>query len=360
MTQQRNTYNPPANPFARGELARHANAGAIAIESERAVAEVQSRLIVAMRQPRDQGAAYAAVMEACKRRGLAEAACYSFPRGKETVSGPSIRLAEELARCWGNIDYGIRELSRKDGVSEMEAYAWDLQTNTRSSQHFTVRHIRDRTHGSVELTSERDIYELTANMGGRRLRARILAVLPPDLIDDAVRQCVTTLAGGNGEPLQDRVRRMIRAFDKLGVSVPLLEQYTGHSLDRILPDQLAELLQIHNSIRDGMTSASDWFSKSKDQGAEVAAPAAISQLNQAITGDGASQEKKAPAKSTRKKAQAKPKAEPAPEPEPTPEPEPEKKEAPTPEPEPAPEAEPPADQQAATGEAWESEEDDLI
>ena len=58
-------------------------------------------------------------------------------------SADLIRLAEELARCWGNIDYGLRELSRRAGESEMEAYAWDLETNTMSSQKFTVKHIRE-------------------------------------------------------------------------------------------------------------------------------------------------------------------------------------------------------------------------
>ena len=42
---------------------------------------------------------------------------HAFPRAGETVSGPSIRLAEMLAAVWGNIEYGIRELSRKEGAS---------------------------------------------------------------------------------------------------------------------------------------------------------------------------------------------------------------------------------------------------
>ena len=38
------------------------------------------------------------------------------------------RLAEEAARCWGNVDFGIKELSQKDGESEMLAYCWDMET----------------------------------------------------------------------------------------------------------------------------------------------------------------------------------------------------------------------------------------
>jgi hypothetical protein len=50
---------------------------------------------------------------------MAETAFYSYPRGGQTVSGASIRFAEELARCWGNIEYGIKELSRDKDKSEM-------------------------------------------------------------------------------------------------------------------------------------------------------------------------------------------------------------------------------------------------
>jgi hypothetical protein len=63
---------------------------------------------------------------------LANRAFYSVPnRG----NGPSVHLARELARIWGNLDYGVKELRRDDaaGESEVLAFAWDQQTNVRSS-----------------------------------------------------------------------------------------------------------------------------------------------------------------------------------------------------------------------------------
>jgi hypothetical protein len=272
------TPPPPraVNPFQK-QADSSLSAGTVAIEAERAIAEAQGKLVIAKRFPRDEARAFSQVMESCKRAGLAKEAIYGFNRGGALVTGPSIRLAEELARAWGNIDYGIRELSRKDGVSEMESYAWDLQTNTVSSQKFTVRHIRDTKNGSYALTDERDIYEITANMAARRLRARILAVLPPDLVDAAVEECRKTEAGGNGEPLADRVRKMLRAFEKLGVSALFIEARLGHTLDTILPDEFVELTQIHNSIRDGMTKAGDWFAGAAKPKQESASAAALNE-----------------------------------------------------------------------------------
>lgn len=248
------------NPFAVSRtLAGHVNAATVAIESERAVAEAQGKLVIAKRFPRDEAKAFNKVLEACSRHSLASVAMYSYPRGGQTVSGPSIRMAEELARCWGNLDYGIRELSRRDRESEMEAYCWDMETNVISSQKFTVKHIRDRQQGAKELTDERDIYEITANMGGRRLRARILAILPPDLVDAAVSRCRATMAGNSEQPLVDRIRRMGEAFAKMQITTDMIEKRLGHKLGETTPDELADMMGIYQSIKDGMSGISDWF-----------------------------------------------------------------------------------------------------
>lgn len=258
IVQKEKPVASSVNPFAR-TLEGHVNAGTVAVESERAIAEAQGKLVIAKRFPRDQARAYVNIIEACRRPGLAEEACYSFPRGGQVVSGPAIRLAEMLAANWGNVDYGIRELSRKEGVSEMEAYCWDLETNTMSSQKFTVRHLRDKQGGAVALKDERDIYELTANMGARRLRARILAILPADLVQAAVDQCSKTLASGGDAPMADRIRSMLVAFKALGVPSALIEKRLGHPLDNLTGEELADLRKIHNSLRDNVSKLSDWF-----------------------------------------------------------------------------------------------------
>lgn len=250
----------PNNPFAKA-APEHLSAGAVAIESERAIAEAQGRLLIAKRFPRDEAAAFARIMDACRRPGLAEQANYKFPRGGQKVEGPSIRLAEEMARCWGNIIYGLRELSRRPGESEMEAFAWDQQTNVISTQTFTVRHLRDKTGGAVKLNDERDIYEVTANMGSRRLRARILAVLPSDLVDAAVAECRNTVVNGSDKSLADRIRDMTQGFVKLGVTAAMLAEHLQKPLDGATPDDLADLRGIYQSLKDGQSSIKDWFGK---------------------------------------------------------------------------------------------------
>lgn len=235
------------------------NQGTVLIESSRAIAEAQGKLIIAKRFPRDEIAAYSKAMEACKRPAMAEKAFYSFPRGGQTVEGPTIRFAEELARCWGNIDYGIKELSQDDGKSELQAYAWDLETNAQSVQNFTNPHQREVGRKMVTLTSQRDIYENNANMATRRLRARILAILPSWFVDDCIIECKKTLAGQNDIPLIDRVKKMVVMFAKFGVTQQMIERRLKKSIDSMNADDFVEYTGIYNALKGGESRVAEWF-----------------------------------------------------------------------------------------------------
>lgn len=251
------------------------NQGTIAIEASRAIAEAQGKLVIAKRFPRNEVDAYAKAMQACQRPSMAAKAFYSFPRGGQTVSGPTIRFAEELARCWGNIDYGIKELSQDDGKSEMQAYAWDLETNAQSVQNFTNPHQREQGKKMVTLTSQRDIYENNANMATRRLRSRILAILPSWFVEDAVEECKKTLAGQNELPLIDRVKKMVVSFGKLGVTQEQIELRLKKKIEAMNTDDFTDFIGIYNAIKQGESKIADWFE----------APKVASKLTDELNGD---------------------------------------------------------------------------
>src|SRR5690348_2255114 len=150
------------------------------VEQARAIAEVRAAVMIAMDRPRDRTAAINEMREVCGIQALAERAFFRVPRGGQTVNGESIHLARELARCWGNIDYGVKELARDDirGQSELLAFAWDLQTNARSEIVFVIPHQKAVKGGNRPLTSTQEIYENNASFAGRRLRETIFSVLP--------------------------------------------------------------------------------------------------------------------------------------------------------------------------------------
>ena len=193
-----------------------------AVEQSRAVAEVQAQVIVAQQFPRSMNRAVQAMEEACAQPALASRALFRFPRGKNEdgtpniLSGPSVHLARELARCFGNIQYGLVELLRDDthGQSELMAWAWDMEANTRSSTTFIAPHKRDTKWGTKDLTDMRDIYESNANNGSRRMREMIFAVLPGWYTTRALELCAETNEKGGGKPLATRIADAVKAFER--------------------------------------------------------------------------------------------------------------------------------------------------
>lgn len=232
------------------------------VEQSRAVAEVQAMVTVAQAHRRDITRAMESMRQSCAMMGLAERAFFKFPRGGQTVAGPSIHLAVELARCWGNVNYGIRELSRDDyaGQSEMLAFAWDMETNARADTTFIVPHMRDKKGGAEALTDMRDIYENNANNGARRLREMIFRILPPWYREKAKLLCQETLANGEGEqPLPLRIANVVAGLAGLGIGRERIEAKIGMNVDEMTPLDLANLIVAARSIKAGEVSANEEF-----------------------------------------------------------------------------------------------------
>lgn len=227
-------------------------------ESQRAIAEVQASIMLAKKFPRDVQEAYDRIMIACQRPGLAEAAIYSYAKGGTEITGPSIRLAEVIAQNWGNIQFGIRELDQRNGESTMEAFAWDMETNVRQTKVFQVKHIRHTKKGSYALDDPREIYEMTANQGARRLRSCILGIIPGDITEAAVNESEQTMKA-KADTGPDGIKKMLAQFETLGVAKEQIEKRIQRRIDSITAAQMVGLRKVFNSLRDNMSVISDWF-----------------------------------------------------------------------------------------------------
>jgi len=239
--------------------------------------------MIARMNPRDTIAAMDRILNACARPTLADAAVYTYARGGSDVSGPSIRLAEAMAQAWGNMQFGIRELDQRNGESTVQAFAWDVETNTRREVTFQVPHIRYTRSGSKRLEDPRDIYEMVANQGARRLRACILAVIPGDVTEAAVAQCETTMKT-KADTSPEAMQKMVAAFEPFGVTREQIEKRIQRRLDAIQPAQVVSLKKIYASLRDGMSSASEWFESDASETAGTQAASRTESVKEKLRG----------------------------------------------------------------------------
>jgi len=225
----------------------------------RATQEIQAALVIAQRFPRDEIKSKSRILEACRRKELAEVAEYEYSRGGTRITGPTIDLLRAIANRWGNIRYGWTEVERRDGQSLVRCFAWDMQSNGQAERTFAIKHWRDTQSGGYALDDERDIYEVIANQAARRVRACLEEVIDADIVSSAVDTCRTTLKTGEKTPLSDRAVQMVTAFAEFGVTQPMIETRLGNKLEAVSENQLASLRRVFKAMKDGVGKREDYF-----------------------------------------------------------------------------------------------------
>jgi hypothetical protein len=166
----------------------------------------------------------------------------------------------------------------------MQSFCIDWETNTTRTSDFIVRHER-KARGSIEkLSDPRDIYELTANYGARRMRSNILAILPIDLVEEAVKKCKETMVKEIAEKSPDeRIREMLLAFSKIGVDQKMIEKKLGHAVNLTTVDELGDLRIIYQTINDKQGKREDFFEiNAVDEIARVTEPQRKEETNKKL------------------------------------------------------------------------------
>lgn len=268
---QANPYGVAPAASGLADQQRHSSGNVLAANAEAVVTyEVKAQVIIAKEYPRDRRVSVDEILKECARPDFADAAVYSYPRGKEMVTGPSIRLAEQMANAWGNNKFGWEMLDRKRGengrgYSVVRCSAWDLEKNVFINRQFTVEHWRQTKSGGYALTDDRDIYELEANMAARRLRACILQMIPGEVTAVAVNACRKTSSTGLAKAMEDPRQRSViitqtaKVYEKMGIKQNDLEEFLNTRVDDWNADHMLRLKELKNSLDDGISNIAEVF-----------------------------------------------------------------------------------------------------
>ena len=239
----------------------------------REMARIQGEIFMAKKFPRDVMKALDKIEQECARPTLAKQAVYTYARGGSDIKGPSIRLAEAVARCWGNLRYGFEEVSSNGKESVVRAYAYDVENNQQAERIFTVKLGRYSKRGGFAMADDpRDQYEIVANNASRRVRACILQLIPGDIIDYAVQLCSDTIAK-NFKVNEDTINKLIKAFASYNVTEAMLEKFVQRRLIAMTADQYVRLQSIYTSLRDGIAKVEDFFETEKPEAKKEPEPA---------------------------------------------------------------------------------------
>lgn len=257
--------------FGGGELTVRGETAAVAVAAQ-AKAAVEARYMMALHRPRDYDEVRVRLMKECKRPGFAAVARYQKPIGKDKAKwpkGPSIRFAEAALRCMTNCLPETSVIFESEGQRIVKVSVTDLENNLTFSSEVVIektverKFVKDdqdklgeRTNSYGEKVylvraTEDDLLNKQNALISKALRTHALRLLPGDILDECMALVQDTLTREVAADPDAAKKKLVDAFNDVGVGPVDLQQYLGHSLDRIQPAEIAELRQIYSTIKDG-------------------------------------------------------------------------------------------------------------
>lgn len=265
------------------EVEQENNEAAVTAVATKARAEVESALIMARKFPRHELDIRTKVLNTCRIYSFADKAKYKKPQGKKLengkwvqnyVIGPSIRLAEELFRQWGNITYETNVLYENAKVRIISCRAMDLQTLATSTSQFIIEKTVERKSAegrvvvdervnsngekiSIVVATEDEVFSKQNNIGSKYRRNLIIQLIPTYLLQDALTAIDDTIKAGIKENPDRAKLDMLDRFAKFGILPADIEKYLGHPVAQIMPDEIQELMDIFTAIVEKETTWED-------------------------------------------------------------------------------------------------------
>ncbi len=84
-------------------------------------------------------------------------------------------------------------------------------------------------------------------------------MIPGDVVETAVAQCDKTL-NEKCDLNQEAIKKMLEKFSAFGVTKEMFEgRIPAKKSDAITTGQFVGLRKVYNSLKDGMSSPSEWF-----------------------------------------------------------------------------------------------------
>lgn len=251
-----------------------------------AKAMVESRFVIAMRNPRIWDQVRQDLIKECSRPSFANnpSAYYRKPIGKG-VEGLGIRFAEVALRCMRNVliettmifEDEAKEVHRVS-VTDLEAnitYPLDVRVSktverSKPSDDGSYISMRMNSYNKPVYTipgTDDDLLNKRGALISKAIRTLGLRIIPGDLQDECegiIKRIRLTEAAK--DPDAER-KRIVDAFAEVGVQATDLTAYLGHPIGGCSPAEIVDLRAIHGAIKDGEATWKSVMDNKAEQGA---------------------------------------------------------------------------------------------
>lgn len=195
---------------------------------------------------------------ATQDKDTADNCFYTIKRDGKTIRGASVRLAEIISNCYGNIRASSRIISNDGRVLTAQGICWDLENNVA----YSIEVKRKITHKDGTPFSE-DMQVVTANaVCSIAIRNAIFKCVPLG-ITNSVQERIKKVVMGSENDFTTIRKIAVDHFEKQGVPTKsILALFEKKTIDDLTREDVFDLRGIVNAIKDGDTTLELAFSLS--------------------------------------------------------------------------------------------------
>lgn len=253
-------------------------------------ANVDSQVATAKQYPRDLARSVNnSIAMATMDAATAQSCGYALPRGGKPITGPSVHLAKLIVSNWGNMRAEAKVVQITDKQVISRGTCWDLENNVA-----TAFEVRRSIVGKNGKRFSDDMITVTGNAANSiAYRNAVFSVIPKAIIDKVYQAAQHYITGdlSDEEKLVTRRKKCIDFFkSEYGITEDEVVMLCGkQTINQIKADQIALLLGITQSLKDGDTTVEDLM---KPYRAEENKKTIIAKATEAAKADAAKKEDK--------------------------------------------------------------------
>ena len=177
--------------------------------------------------------------------------------GDNAIEGLSVRFAEIVADCWGNLRVAARIIGNDGKQITAQGVCHDLETNGAISVE-----VKRRITNKYGQTFSEDMQVVTGNAAcAIAFRNAVLKVVPKAITKSIVKE-VKKMALGASMDLQTTRQKMLAYFQKLGVTTDMVLIFLQRdNVEAINSEDVFTLRGVANAIKEGTTTIDEQFKK---------------------------------------------------------------------------------------------------
>jgi hypothetical protein len=184
---------------------------------------------------------------------------YALPRGNKPITGPSIRLAEIIAQCWGNNRVGAQviEVDRVNKFIVAEGVFHDLETNA-AVKATVQRRIVDK-RGRIYSD---DMIVTTGNAACSIARRNAILAGVPKAIWRRAYDEAQQITAGDVQTLAVRRGNALKAFAQFGVKPEqIFSALEVKTIEEITREHIPVLIGMYETLKTGESTVESMFER---------------------------------------------------------------------------------------------------